>query len=107
MPTATKTPRDLLAQIRRLPKPKASSKADLIRLRALASDNIEPIPDADSPDVGRDDPGLIQVNPVLAISTANASWFARHGGSLALNRALNAYRASQRGRGNRRDTVAR
>ncbi len=106
MPIAIKNPRDLLAQIRRQSKPKAPSKSDISRLHALASDNIEPILDADFPDVGGNVPGLLQVNPVLAISEANASWFARHGGSLALNRALNAYRASQRSRRNRRSTVA-
>ena len=98
MPTATKNPLEVLSRIRRLPKLPPPTAADLIRLRALASDNIEPVPDADSPEVDLDDPRVFQVNPVLFINARNASWFARHGGSVALNRALNAYRASQRSR---------
>jgi hypothetical protein len=74
----------------------ASSRADLARLRALAASHIEPTPDDESPSVGRDEPGLVQINPSLELSAQNAAWFARHGGSAALNRALNAYRSGLR-----------
>jgi len=95
MPTATKNPADILARLRRLPSLPPSSPQDLARLRVVAAENIEPVPDADSPDVGTDAPGLIQINPALEISPRNAAWFARHGGTRALNRALRAWIATQ------------
>ena len=95
MPTATNHPADVLARLRRLPSLPPASAADLARLRAVAAENIEPVPDADSPDVGSDETGLIQVNPVLEINARNAAWFARHGGTRALNRALRAWIETQ------------
>lgn len=91
MPTATKNPPDLLARLRRLPALRRPTAADLARLRAVASDVTEPVADADSPDVGAHDPKLIQANPALAINVRNAAWFARHGGTRALNQALRAW----------------
>jgi len=63
----------------------------MARLRAVAADTTEPVADADSPDVGTRDPGLTQINPALAINVRNAAWFARHGGTRALNQALRAW----------------
>ncbi len=96
MPIATANPVDLLRRLRRLPALPASSRSDLARLRALAASHVEATPDAESPDVGGDDPRVVQFNPTLEISPQNVAWFASHGGSVALNRALNAFRASQR-----------
>ena len=99
MPTATnKSPAALLAglrRLRRLSPPPQPTPADLARLRSLAADESEPVPDADSPEVGVNDPRIIQVNP-LQISRRNAAWYAQHGGSDELNRALDAHRAALR-----------
>ena len=88
MPTAMKSPADRLARLRRLPALAPMRGGDRARLRALASSQVEPVPDDESPEVLPGMPGVEQVNPTLAISPRNAAWFARHGGTKALNQAL-------------------
>ena len=97
MPTAMKSPADRLARLRRLPALPPATGRELARLQVLAASHVEPVPDADSPDVGTDEPGLVQVNPSLEISTRNAVWFAQHGGSRALNQALRAWIQAHQG----------
>ena len=91
MPTAMKSPADRLARLRRLPAVPPVTGAELARLQALASSHVEPVPDADSPDVGCDAQGVAQINPSLTINAKHAAWFARHGGTRALNQALRAW----------------
>ena len=99
MPTVTTAPVSPLNRLRLRPLPPATAE-DRARWRRVMTRRAPSIPDADAPDVTVPAAGIVACAPPVSfpIDARLAAWFAGHGGTHVVNRALRGYMRAQTGR---------